>query len=349
MAGASKELDLPLGVAVIGLGRAGMIHFRGVKNNSKLRLLYLVDIDMKRIEDMIKSEFLSEFVKPIHPSELSTILEDPRLHLIVVTTPTFTHEIYVKSALQKGKAVFCEKPLAEDNVRVAQCYEISEKMNTPLYCAFQRRYDPGFKRVRDQVRDGAVGRVYVIKTCSRDSPVPSLDYLKNSGRIYHDCAVHDMDLVCYVLQEAPISVYVKSHTWDPEIAAIKDDDTAVIVLGFKSGTIAVIDISRHSAYGYDQRLEVFGEKGMLKSENPIEDPVETYTGQGVALGKCHFSFPTRYAHAYQQELNDFVECILDPSNQMLSSKRDTLLATRLAEACEESLRKKSEVTIDFEW
>ena len=348
MASSSKDLDLPLGVAVVGLGRAGMIHFRGVKNNRKLRLLYLVDVDMERIKDLIKSEFLSERVKPIHPSQLSTILEDSKLHLVVVTTPTFSHEIYVKSALEKGKAVFCEKPLAEDDKRVEQCYEISEKLNIPLYCAFQRRYDPGFKRVKDQVSEGAVGKVYVVKTCSRDSPVPSLDYLKNSGRIYHDCAVHDMDLVCYVLQEAPISVYVKSHTWDPDIAAIKDDDTAVIVLGFKSGAIAVIDICRHSAYGYDQRLEVFGEKGMLKSENPIEDPVETYTQQGVALGKCHFSFPTRYAHAYQQELDDFVECILDPSKKMLSNKRDALLATRMAEACEESLKKKCEVSINFD-
>ncbi|KAI6650757.1 hypothetical protein LOD99_7808 [Oopsacas minuta] len=340
-----QESNLPLGVAVIGIGRAGLIHFKGIRNNCKLKLLYLVDVDMDKVSQLIERNHLGGYVKPIHPSDMSTILEDPKLHMIVVTTPSFTHEQYIIAALHKNKAVFCEKPLAPDNQRVEQCYELSEKMKVPLYCAFQRRYDPGFRRIRDQVRQGAIGKVYVVKTCSRDSPVPSLEYLKSSGRIYHDCAVHDLDMVCYVLEDIPCSVYVKSHAWDPEIAAIKDDDTAVIVLGFKSGVIAIIDISRHSAYGYDQRLEVFGEKGMLKSENPREDEVETYSQKGVTLGKCHYSFPTRYEYAYQQELDEFIECILDPTREMLSGKKDTLLATRLAEACEESLRKKAEVPI----
>ena len=338
--------DLPLGVAVVGVGRAGMIHFKGIRNNSKLRLLYLVDVDIDRVQQLIKKDNLGECVKAIHSSDFSKILENPKLCLVVVTTPSFTHEPYIKSALQSGKAVFCEKPLAEDNPKVKQCYELSEKKKVPLYCAFQRRYDPGFKRIRDEVKKGAIGKVYMVKTCSRDSPVPTLDYLKNSGGIYHDCAVHDLDMVCYVLGDTPCSVYVKSHTWDPDIAAIKDDDTAVIVLGFKSGVIAVIDISRHSTYGYDQRLEVFGEKGMLKCENPQEDSVETYTQGGIALGKCHYSFPTRYEYAYQQEMDNFVECILDPTKEMLSGKKDTLLATRLAEACEESLKKKTEVSIE---
>lgn len=345
---AKPEVGLPLGVAIVGLGRAGMIHFKGVGNNKKMKLLYLVDVETERIENLVKTQFLGDQVRSIHPSKLDSILGDDKLHIVIVTTPTFSHEQYVKSALEKGKAVFCEKPLAESLERVEQCYQLAEEKSTPLFCAFQRRYDPGFRRIREQVAAGQVGRVYVVKTCSRDSPVPSMEYLKTSGKIYHDCAVHDLDLVCYVLQEVPDSVYVKSHSWSSEIAALPDDDTAAIVLGFKSGAIALIDISRHSAYGYDQRLEVFGEEGMLKSENPKEDAVESYSQGGVTLGKCHYSFPTRYEHAYQAELDDFVEWYLDRSKSMLSAKRDTLLATILAEACEESLKKKAEVAVHFE-
>ena len=184
------------------------------------------------------------------------VVEDPAVDAVVVATPTDTHEHYVKQALIAGKAVFCEKPIAGDIEDTAHCYDVAAAMGQPLYCAFQRRFDLGYSKIHRQVREGKLGKIHQVKTTSRDSPVPSIDYLKISHGMYHDCAVHDIDLICWVLDEEPEGVIAQGTTMDPKIAALGDVDTIAIILKFPSGALATINLSRHSSYGYDQRLEV---------------------------------------------------------------------------------------------
>ena len=175
---------------------------------------------------------------------------------VIVTTPTETHEQIVKQALLAGKAVFCEKPIAGNIEDTARCYDVAAAVNRPLYCAFQRRFDLGFMKIHRQVREGKIGKIHLLKTTSRDSPRPTIDQLKNCRGLYHDCGVHDIDLICWVLGEEPEGVIAQGTTMDPEIAAIGDIDTIAIILKFPSGVLATIDLSRHSSYGYDHRLEV---------------------------------------------------------------------------------------------
>ena len=187
---------------------------------------------------------------------LLQVLKDPAVDAVIVATPTDTHEQLVKQALVAGKAVFCEKPIAGNVEDTAHCYDVAASMKLPLYCAFQRRFDSGFMKIHRQVKEGKIGKIYQIKSSSRDSPRPSTDYLKISHGMYHDCGVHDIDLICWVLGEEPVGVMAQGTTMDPEIAAIGDVDTISIILKFPSGVLANIDLSRHSSYGYDQRLEV---------------------------------------------------------------------------------------------
>lgn len=175
---------------------------------------------------------------------------------IIVATPTDKHEHYIRAALTAEKAVFSEKPVAADLKGVIGCYNLAEKVKKPLFCAFNRRFDLGMSELRRRVREGEIGTLYQIKTTSRDSPLPSMAYLQISHGIFHDCAVHDIDMVCWVLGEKPSSVYAQGHAFHPEIRAMGDVDSVTIVLKFPSGVIATIDLSRHSSYGYDQRLEV---------------------------------------------------------------------------------------------
>lgn len=109
-------------------------------------------------------------------------------------------------ALNAKKAVFCEKPIAEDRANAVKCYETAKKVGKPLFCAFNRRFDPSYNAVRDRVRNGEIGHVHVIKTTARDSPLPGIDYLKTSGGIFHDCLVHDIDIITWVLGEYPTKV-----------------------------------------------------------------------------------------------------------------------------------------------
>lgn len=108
--------------------------------------------------------------------------------------------------MKAKKAVFCEKPVAENQSDTAKCYEMAEKIGTPLFCAFNRRFDPSYSEVRDRVRRGEVGHVHMIKSVSRDSPLPTIEYLEISGGIFHDCLVHDIDIITWVLGEYPDKV-----------------------------------------------------------------------------------------------------------------------------------------------
>ena len=177
-----------------------------------------------------------ESTKFVHPDQAAEVYADPAVDACLISTPTFTHEEFIVSSLEAGKAVFSEKPIAEAPSGTARCYRkadevswdwpvasmlishwpvslmlisdwsVSPQVGRPLFCAFNRRFDPSFAAVRAKVRAGSVGHVQMIKTTSRDSPLPSMDYLKISGGIFHDCAVHDIDMVTWILGEYPSKV-----------------------------------------------------------------------------------------------------------------------------------------------
>ena len=184
------------------------------------------------------------------------VLKDAEVEAIVVATPTNTHEYYVRKSLEAGKGVFCEKPLAANIKDVSSLYDLAEKVGRALYCAFNRRFDAGMCNVHDQVREGKIGKLYQIKTCSRDSPLPSLAFLRLSNGMFHDCAVHDIDVVCWVVGEEPVKVIADGSAFNEGIKGIGDVDTIAIILKFPSRVLATIELCRHSSYGYDQRLEV---------------------------------------------------------------------------------------------
>ena len=129
-----------------------------------------------------------------------------RVDAVVVCSPTYTHEELVTHALAAKKAVFCEKPIAEDAGRTAKCYEAAARCGRPLFCAFNRRFDPSYEDVRRRLRAGEVGHAHIMRLTARDSPLPTLDYLRTSGGIFHDCMVHDIDLMTWMLGEYPVKV-----------------------------------------------------------------------------------------------------------------------------------------------
>nr|CAD7459065.1 unnamed protein product [Timema tahoe] len=280
--------DKTINIAIFGIGRAGSIHLSNLARNPRAEVVYIVD-DVEGKSENFKRYWKLDKVTFLKSSEANKVFNDPnlvscepyestetlmgnlinkvnlclptlflayRVDAVVVASPTYTHEDIVRKSLEKGKAVFCEKPVAEDIASTKRCYEEAKKVGKPLFTGFNRRFDPAYSELRDRARKGEVGHIQTIKVCSRDSPLPPINYLKHSGGIYHDCAVHDIDIMCWVLGEYPTQVAAIAHTHTPEIAALKDHDTVAMVLKFPSGTTGMIDLSRNSCYGYDQRLEV---------------------------------------------------------------------------------------------
>ncbi|KAF2896972.1 hypothetical protein ILUMI_09203 [Ignelater luminosus] len=336
-----------IGVALFGVGRAGVIHLTSLLKNPRVRILYIVEEDKSKW-DALKNYWSLNDIKFLQSIDANHVYNDKNVRAVVVTSPTYTHETIVQNALEHDKAVFCEKPIAEDMEKSRRCFEKAKKVGQPLLAAFNRRFDAAYSSVRERVRNGEVGHVNTIKVCSRDSPLPSTEYLKISGGIFHDCAVHDIDMIVWILGEYPIRVAVAASANIPEIAELNDFDTVAIVLTFASGTVGMIDLCRYSNYGYDQRLEVFGFKGMVKVENqqPIQGIETTY---GLERKTCpmYYSFATRYQNAYVNEMEHFLD-VVEGKEKIKVEPLDTLAVSKIASACEEAARTGKNVEIKWD-
>ena len=214
-----------------------------------------------------------------------------------------------------------------------------------MLCAFNRRFDPAHSKVRNEVKSGKVGQLQVIKTCSRDSPFPPIGYLKGSPGIFHDCGIHDIDLIMWIVGEKPATVYAQAHAFHKEIADINDVDTVAVTMKFPSGVLAMIDLSRYAAYGYDQRLEAFGKKGMVESKNLSKSSFCLSNGSGISDDVIHFSFQERFAESYKIELDHFLDAI--NGQELIVTKDSTLSACRVAQACADSY--KSGKIVELTW
>ncbi|XP_018044795.1 PREDICTED: uncharacterized oxidoreductase YrbE-like [Atta colombica] len=324
-------------VALFGVGHAGTIHLETMITSRRVQILYIID-DVKSKWQSIRKYWHLDNVTFLSSKQCDKVFKDSNVDAVFVATPTITHKDIVIKALEAKKAVFCEKPIAEDRPSTVKCYEMAKKVGKPLFTAFNRRFDPSYWNLKQRVHKGEVGHVHMIKRVAHDSPLLSLEYLKVSGGIFHDCLVHDIDLIVWVLGEYPDKVSVLAHANIPEIKAIGDFDTVAVNFHFPSGTLGMIDLSRNSPYGYDQRLEVFGPKGMLQADNRQLNSVHLYNElQGIITAPIWYSWPSRFMNGYKREFEHFLDVIHDKTESEVKSK-DILAVSKIATACEESAR-----------
>ncbi|XP_071945987.1 uncharacterized oxidoreductase YrbE-like isoform X2 [Antedon mediterranea] len=244
-----------IGLAIFGLGRAGMIHIQNAVRNPRVCLKWIVEEDLEKAIKIRNDCFLTDSVQIVKADDSMKAFQDKSVEVVIVCTPTAYHSDIILAALKEGKAVFCEKPIAIEEEVVRTCYAAARECGKLLYCALNRRYDPSMREIYTRVKSGEIGQVRSIKTTSRDHPQPSTAFLKISGGIFHDCATHDMDMICWIMGEAPSTIVCQAHSFIPEISALNDVDQVGIMMKFPSGAIAQIDLNRNAYYGYDQRLE----------------------------------------------------------------------------------------------
>jgi len=334
-------------VAIVGMGRAGEIHIGNCRNNMRINIKYIVDIDTSKAHTL-KQRYMLDDTTVVHADDFdSVVLSDADVAGVIVATVTYAHEEYVKKCIRVKKAIFCEKPIAGNLCDTRACYESAEEAGVPIFCAFNRRFDATHAGVRSAAVNGEVGQLHMVKICSRDSPLPSEAYLKISGGIFHDCAVHDIDMAMWILRECPDTVFSHAHAWKKFIADMDDVDSVSISMKFPSGAIAQIDLSRLAVYGYDQRVEVFGDGGMLESENRNKTTLRKSTNESVSNQLIDYSFPTRYSAAYAAEIEHFAD-IMGGKTKPSITKNDVLLVSLVASACEESHRSGKPMKIDRE-
>jgi len=214
-----------------------------------------------------------------------------------------------------------------------------------LQVGFNRRFDHNFRKVRDLVEAGAVGDPHVIKITSRDPAPPSPAYAAVSGGIFLDMTIHDFDMARFQAGSEVEEVYAAGAVLvDPAIGAAGDIDTAIITLRFKNGALGVIDNSRRAAYGYDQRVEVFGSKGAAAAENDAASTVRLSSDAGVVGEKPLYFFLERYKEAFISEMRAFVEAIAKGGPVPVSGE-DGLQDLLVALAAKKSLAEKRPVRL----
>lgn len=316
-------------IAVIGAGRIGRIHAKNVAAHPRLRLKAIVDPVGNSA-----AELATETGAVV--SSFDAVLADPSIAGIVVASPTDQHLDQTLKAIAAGKAVMCEKPIDQD-LATARAAAAQLGGAKPLLLGFNRRFDRHFGALKRQLDAGRVGALESLLIVSHDPSPPPISYVKVSGGLFKDMAIHDFDMARYLLGEEVTEVFASASCLvDPEIGKAGDIDTAKTTLKTASGRICVISNSRRSGYGYDQRIEAYGAKGLLKADNVLESTVAHWGADGPVLDAFQNFFLDRYAEAYRSEVEHFA-AIISGEAKPLVGYDDAVKALALAEAAAQSV------------
>lgn len=320
-----------LNVCLFGAGRIGQVHALAITQVPGVAIKYVVDVHAPSAQKLAEQY-------GAQVSDVAKALADDSVQAVIVASSTDTHADLMQASAAAGKHIFCEKPIDLDTARAVQCAE--DVANAGVLCAlgFNRRFDPQFARLHQQLQSGAIGDVEQLIITSRDPAPPPLAYIGVSGGLFRDMAIHDLDMARWLLGEDPCEVYATGSVLvDPAIGEAGDVDSAMIVLKTASGKLAHINNSRRTCYGYDQRIEAFGADGMLQANNNTDTNLVLTNGTGVRAEKPQYFFLERYAEAYRLELMAFARCVLD-NEQPLADQHDGVAALKLADACALSLQ-----------
>jgi len=271
-------------------------------------------------------------------ADYQEILADPEIDAVLICSSTDTHAPISLEAIAAGKHVFCEKPVSQDLAQTLAVKEALAVSPVKYQVGFNRRFDHNFRAVRQAVTDGHVGDLHIVKITSRDPGAPPISYVKVSGGMFMDMTIHDFDMLRYITGSEVESIFVQAaNLVDPAIGKAGDIDTAIISFTMKNGALAVIDNSREAAYGYDQRVEVFGSAGQVAITNDTPSTAVISTAKGVTAEKPLYFFLERYMDSFAQEMKDFVDAITNDTPVPVDIE-DGLQAIRLAIAAKESLK-----------
>ena len=330
-------------LAVFGAGRIGYVHALNAAALPSVKLQYVVDPVPSAHLDDLAAKTGARIV------DTDTVFADPSIDGVIIASSTDTHAELILKAVAGGKAMFCEKPISLNFKLVTEVAEAVAKAGTPCMLGFQRRYDPNFRLVRERIQSGASGQLEQLVMHTRDPSPPPVEYVKRSGGMFRDQAIHDFDMARYLLGEEIRTVYaVGGCLIDPEIGKDGDIDTAMITLTSKSGRFVQMNNCRRAPFGYDQRLEALCGKEVLYVENRLKNSVMIGSADGFSVAPPMNYFIERFADAYRAEMVAFVE-MLQTGAAPLASMEDGLEAQRLAEAAMVSMATGKVVELTPDW
>jgi myo-inositol 2-dehydrogenase/D-chiro-inositol 1-dehydrogenase len=267
------------------------------------------------------------------------------IDIVDISVPTYLHRDIAIEAIQAGKHIFCEKPIAPDLAKIDKALAAVDKAGVKLQIGFNRRFDPSFRRLREMVANGDIGTPHILHITSRDPAPPPINYVKVSGGLFLDMTIHDFDMARFMIGDEVDEIYVVGGVMvDEKIGEAGDIDTAVITLRFRNGAMGIIDNSRKAVYGYDQRLEVFCSEGAARAENLATDSVLVSGPDCIQSAKPPRFFMDRYTECYIAEFREFIDCALNGKASLVTGK-DGRMAVAVAHAAIKSWKENRPVKI----
>jgi len=323
-------------VALIGAGRMGQIHGPNAARHPDLALRYVIDTDAG-----MASELAGKLGAQV--ATLSDALADPNIKGVIVASSTDMHLEHSLAAIGAGKAVLCEKPIDLD-LKKARAVAVAFE-DAPFVLGFNRRFDPHVSALKDKIASGAIGALETLTLINHDPAPPPPAFIPRSGGLFKDFTIHDLDLAYSLLGEPPSEIFATASCLvDPAIGEAGDVDTAKVILRTKSGKLCVISNTRRSGYGYDQRVEAYGSRGMANTTNERVDGVEVWSEAGALASPIRPNFLSRYMPSYAREMDHFADVVAGRTKSVVGYA-EGLAALAWAEACAESARTNAVVKL----
>ncbi|MBQ4074767.1 MAG: inositol 2-dehydrogenase [Clostridia bacterium] len=331
-----------LKIGIVGAGRIGKVHAQSI-------IYHIPEAEVVMVTDVVEAAakaLAEKYGIPAYSTDYMDIVNNPEIDAVLVCSPTPTHADISIAAMEAGKHVFCEKPVDLTIEKIKKTAEVAEKTGRKLQIGFNRRFDHNHGKVQQLAKDGVLGNVEIIKITSRDPEPPSPEYAASSGGLYIDMMIHDFDMAMFLAGCDVKEVYAMGTSLvDPRIGQAGDVDTAIVTLTFENGALGVIDNSRRAAYGYDQRVEVFGSLGMAAGENDGDSTVKVSTAAGVVGDKPQYFFLERYMASFIEEMKQFIAAIVNDTDVPVGIHAG-LMSVVLAKAAKKSLDEHRPVKIE---
>ena len=330
-----------LNIGIVGAGRIGNVHAKSITYFiPQARVVKVTDV----VEESAK-RLAETYGIPAYSTNYMDIIDDPTIDAVLVCSPTPPPADIAIAAMKAGKHVFCEKPVDLTIEKIQKTAQVAKETGVKLQIGFNRRFDHNHGRVQQLAKSGKLGNIEIVKITSRDPEPPSPEYAASSGGLYIDMMIHDFDMAMFLAGCDVTEVYAMGTSLvDPRIGQAGDVDTAIVTLTFENGALGVIDNSRRAAYGYDQRVEVFGSLGMAAGENDGDSTVRLSTAAGVESDKPKFFFLERYMDSFVEEMRQFIAAITENKDVPVGIHAG-LMSVVLAKAAKKSLDEHRPVKI----
>ncbi len=319
-----------INIAIIGAGRAGLFHLHSLLSISHFNLKYIIDLDINKAQNLVKIYGDECFAS----DNLNLVLEDKNINAVIIATNTNTHYNLSSLFLQYGKNVLCEKPLPN----VEECFELADKNKCKLLIGYHKRFDLDYQELIKKISKFK-GSIINIKSILKDNCMPSINYLKTSNGIVNDMLTHDIDIINLIMgHKEPIKIIALKSTLNKELKKIDEIENIEVILQYDEGELVTITSSRNANYGYDHRMEVVGDFGLLKLDNLSKNNVIYCNNNNIEQAPIKYNFNERFKDAYLNELNYFYNMIcnnypniITPQSIKLNNKICDLINKSLVE------------------